>query len=487
MRSLWLGAVLLSAIVVASCGEGPTGDPDAGGATGGGAGGGATGGGIGGGATGGGSGGGSATCTPPANLTRAQQWQRSNRMFISGLNVVMPAPTPAQVTDYFSSFHATALHTWATGFPNEVPARIAAAAPASVPYVTWMNQDGTSAWNGQLLGGLTPPAGRIGYQVSDEPMDVATFQAMATGAAAVRTVDPNGLLIVNFAPGINTWNTIAANTASFAPFDVVSMDQYDYGKNVFKGLARTRAVAMANGKVWWRYLDSYFESPNTDSATEADLRWDAHVGIAYGYTGHTWFLYQVDPGPTGALRTLLFSSSGDYGSAKTPQFTWAANVNLELANLGRAMVLLRNTDVRYVARLLQPAETTAWAVGAGNDPYLAGVAPQGTLGPEAIVGSFRDDCDEPYAFVMTNAHPGGDWPNSSSANQTIRLSFNFASSTDASLDKTAILVLDPVTGQVSPRALTSTGADTATIDLNLRAGAGVLFKYKNARPFALQP
>lgn len=200
------------------------------------------------------------------------------------------------------------------------------------------------------------------------------------------------------------------------------------------------------------------------------------------------FLYQVEPGPMGTLRTAFFKTSGDYASAHTQKFAWAAAINQELANLGRTMVMLRSTDVRYVplSTLYQPPETTAWAPGAGNDPYLSAVAPQGAFGPEAIVGHFRDDCQEPYVFVMTNAHPGGDWPNSTAGNQTIRLSFNFASSTDPSLDKTAVLVLDPVTGAVAPRALTSTGANTATLDLSLRAGAGVLFKYKNARPFVVQ-
>ncbi|GMU62374.1 MAG: hypothetical protein AMXMBFR34_41370 [Myxococcaceae bacterium] len=410
-------------------------------------------------------------------------------MFISGLTVVMPAPTAAQATDYFSGFHANAVHTWATGFPNEVPAWVSAGAPAQVPWLTWVNADGTSAWNGQFLGGVSaPPPGRIGYQIGDEPMDVASFQAMATGAALVRAADPNSLLIVNFAPGITSWSAIAASAASFAPFDIVSMDAYDYGKGVFKSLARARAAALANNKVWWRYLDGYFEAPNSSASTEADVRWDGYVGLAYGYTGHSWFLYQVEPGPMGTLRTAFFTTSGDYASAHTQKFAWAASVNQELANLGRAMVLLRSTDVRYVplSTLYQPPETVSWAPGAGGDPYLAGVAPQGVLAPEAIVGHFRDDCDEPYVFVMTNAHPGGDWPNSSAANQTIRLSFDFASSTDASLDKTAVLVLDPVTGLVAPRPLTSTGANTATLDVPLRAGAGVLLKYKNARPFALQ-
>ena len=67
-----------------------------------------------------------------------------------------------------------------------------------------------------------------------------------------------------------------------------------------------------------------------------------------------------------------------------------------------------------------------------------------------------------------------------------KLDFDFSGATDASLDRSAVQVLDPVTNTIGVRALTSTGANTATLNLLLPAGGGVLLKYKNGRPFARQ-
>ncbi len=66
------------------------------------------------------------------------------------------------------------------------------------------------------------------------------------------------------------------------------------------------------------------------------------------------------------------------------------------------------------------------------------------------------------------------------------LEFDFANAADPSLDRTAVLVLDPATNTIAAHTLT-TGATTAGLDLLLPAGGGVLLRYKNGRPFARQP
>jgi hypothetical protein len=146
-------------------------------------------------------------------------------------------------------------------------------------------------------------------------------------------------------------------------------------------------------------------------------------------------------------------------------------------------VLLRSVEVRYApaVSLYVPSGVTLWAAGAGGEPYLKTVAAAGGL-RDAVVGLFRDDCDEPYVLVQNASHAAGDFPNNSGSPGAFTLGFDFSGSTDASLDRTAILLLDPATDTIAPRALTGT-----TLDLSLPAGGAVLFKYKNARPFARQP
>ena len=182
----------------------------------------------------------------------------------------------------------------------------------------------------------------------------------------------------------------------------------------------------------------------------------------------------------------FFTTKGVYGSARTQQFQWAATLNQQLASLGRTLSLLRSVDVRYVASFLQPAGTTAFTRGAGSDPYLTRVGPPSGTFADVALGFFVDDCAEHYLMVQSQRHQDADFPNSSQSNTTFKVEFDFSSATDPALDRTAVLVLDPVTDVIAPRALTSTGANTASIDLVLPAGGGVLLKYKNGRPFARQ-
>ena len=404
-------------------------------------------------------------------------------MFISALTVVMGPPPASAVTEYFDDFHATAAHTWATGLPLEIDGWVDAGRP-NVRYVSWVDQNGNSYSNGLPLGGAAPRAGRIGYQVGDEPMDFAQLLVMQDGGATVRAADPSGLSILNLSPD-GAKGALAGQGAAMAEFDVLSVDDYTYKKGAYQSLSGLRTAALANGKPYWRYLDSFRYTTETDTTTESDFRWDAYVGATWGYTGHTWFIYQIDPGNPD-LVPLLFTTKGVYGSARTPQFQWAATLNQQLASLGRTLCLLRSTDVRYVASLLQPAGTSGFTRGAGGDPYLTRVSAQGGTFADSALGFFVDDCGEHYVLIQSQRHQGADFPNASQSNTTFKVELDFTAATDASLDRTAVLVLDPVTDTIVPRALTATGANTASLDLVLPAGGGVLLKYKNARAFARQ-
>ncbi len=424
------------------------------------------------------------TCAWPASVNRGTAWTRTQPMFVSGLTVGMPLPTASQVADYFDAFGANAVHTWATGLPARVDA-FRAANHAGFRYVSWVEKDGKSLANGQLLGGIAKnSAGRIGFQIGDEPADDAALDVMLASASAVRAADPDALVIVNFADNPNT-DALLGRAAANTDVDVLSIDRYTYKDDAYPALARVRAAGLAAAKPYWRYLDSFAYTSGDTSPSESDMRWDAMVGLLYGFTGYTWFIYQVDA--PSDLSPELFSAGGDFASAKTARFTIAANVNGEAVRLGRALTQLVSTDVRYVAgtALLQPKGTTSFSAGAGGHPYLSSVTVSNGF-DDAHLGFFRDACGEIYVMLLNPAHTHGRFPLSLERTSTYSLAFDFSKRSDATLDEGALEWMDPSDGQVKTRTLTATGARTAKLDVSLGPGQVFLFKHRNGHAFALR-
>jgi hypothetical protein len=418
-----------------------------------------------------------------APLPRGLEWVRGNPMFVSGLTVSMGAPSAAAVTDYFQGFNANAIHFWATGLPTELAGWRKHAGPA-VPFVSWVDRDGKSlAGQKALIGGLPADApGRIGFQISDEPNDMTHFNAMVAGAKAVRAADPNALIVFNF-----TYNlpqlAQALDQAGASEMDVYSYDVYSRSNKVYEHLARYREVGLKYKRPYWRYIRGYLPSSSSDDAlAESDARWDAFSGLVYGYTGHTWFLYQVHPAHN--LQPALFTEPGSYAAPKTPEFAMVAKINTELRNLGRAITQLESTDVCYTAALsfLQPAETKPFSPGAGGDPFIENITPGGPFA-DYLVGFFTDDAGEQYVMLQNVKHTHGSWPVDLSVGPvTFTVDLDFKSAT---VDKTKLLSLDKTTGKVVSLPLTSLGGSKARLSVTLAAGDPVLFKYATGAPFAL--
>ncbi|MFH1808318.1 MAG: hypothetical protein ABIJ09_06230 [Pseudomonadota bacterium] len=423
---------------------------------------------------------------PPRS--RALQWVRDNPMFISGLTVVMAAPPADFVHAYFDGFHATAVHLWQTGLPDE-QAGWAAAGRSDLRWLSWLNQAGNSSANGQLLGGLTtPPAGRIGYQLWDEPGDYAEFLSMRAGFDAVRGADPGALIVMNHMSGADEVERMCDEYLGNWGGDILSYDAYTRSNSAYGKLALFRERALAHGAPYWRYLKSYYAADGDDPLDASDLRWDAFSGAVYGYTGHTWFLYQIEP-TNPDLVPAFFSIKGDFSSATTAEWANAAQLNTELAHLGRALVLLTSTDVRYQSTwaVTQPAGTSAWSAGAGQDPFLSALEPApGNSFLELLVGFFVDDAGETYAMVQNVRHAHGDWPIDSNNPGTARLEFDF-SSAPVTVDRSTLLQLEQATGNVVEKSLTPIDGNHSRLDVRLAAGDVFFFKYKTGQPFVLQP
>ncbi len=428
-------------------------------------------------------------CVPPPGLTRGAQWVRSNPVAISGLIPGMGAPSAANVSDYFDVFGATATHFWADGLPTN-EAAWSAVGHSAYRFITWTQANGNSPGTGQVVGGVPGLPGRIGYQIGDEPGDLTDWSTMQVGVTAVRAADPAALIIVNFSttnPSAGDLATMLAEASANPDVDVLAYDLYTYTQGAYEPLEMIRAAAQAHGKVYWRYLNSYHAPGESDPPTYNDMRWDAFVGVLYGYTGHSWFLYQVGPPHSGSLESDLFVSTGSYDAQTTQHFQWAAALNAQLAVLGRTVSLLASTDVRYVASssLTQPDGTTGWSAGAGGDPYLTGLGASNNL-HEFAVGFFTDDCGDVYVMVQNANHTHGNFPTVLNAVETITLSFDFASASEPAFDPTTVDVLDKDTGVVSAVSLTSTGATTAELTITLDPGDVYFYKYRTGNPFVQQ-
>ncbi len=424
----------------------------------------------------------------PDGQGRGLRWVRTNPMFISGLTVQMPSPSAEDVRRYFDDFEATAVHLWGTGLPHRMNGW-REASPRPPRFVSWVEDDGRSRDGHQLIGGYgANEPGRIGYQVGDEPLDMEEFLPIEEGLRAIREIDPEALLIVNFSFWAEGLDAILDRYATMDA-DVVSFDTYSMGREVYGRMGIFRAAALEMGRPYWCYLGSYGDHERAQFPHPTGMRWAAMAHATYGYTGYTWFLYQVDPAHR--LLTAIFEQSGVFDSAQTPLFEVAAQLNRELRVLGRALTQLTSTGVRYVPALLetvgilaQPPGTENWARGAGGDGYLVAVETDG-LAQDVVLGFFADDDGGRYFMVQNPNHVRGTFPTDSTNDAQIRLRFDFSSRDEGPPDH--LQWLNARSGAVERQALAAEGGDGAGLSLTLPAGDARLFKYPSNQPFALGP
>ncbi len=421
----------------------------------------------------------------PPTLTRGLRWVRNNPMFISALTVSMGPPPASFVNDYFNGFQANGAHLWEDALPVEMGGWAAAENPR-FRFVSWVQRDGTSRANGRLVGGYPAnPAGRIGYQIGDEPMTWAEFLKCQTGVNAIRAHDPEALLILNFSFKAPEVNRMLEHYGQHMDGDIISHDVYTWTSSVYQHLAKFRRAGLRYGKPYWRYLFSHY-SDREDVISESDLRWEAFMGLVYGYTGHTWFIYQITQNTV--LDPAFFTRQADFNAPKTDLWRHTSKINAEMSRLGRAVTQMTSTDVRYVpsTKYYIPPGAVPWSRGAGGDPYVMDIAPApGHKYLEILSGFFRDDSGEFYVMVQNVRHTHGDIPINREDPGTIRIAFDF-SQAPSGVDRLKILNLNKLTGGIDSVWLTGTGGNTAFADVTLAAGDPFLFKYATGAPFAMR-
>ncbi|MFT5584445.1 MAG: hypothetical protein ACI9VR_002030 [Cognaticolwellia sp.] len=424
---------------------------------------------------------------PWAELPRGLKWVRTQPMFLSGLTVMMDDPSDAVVDQYFDGFHANAAHFWERGAPTEVSGW-QDSGRSDMRWLSWLLADGTSGENGELLGGVGANApGRVGWQISDEPRSWDDIAQVEVGIAAVRAADPDALIVLNLG---YWWEADADEATAYVAqldVDVISNDHYSFNYGTYEFLERHRSAALQVNKPYWRYLKSYTDAGDDTYAKETDRTWNALVGMVYGYTGHTWFVYQIDP--VHGLSTSLYETTGAWSTAPNARWEKAAELNQWMLNLGQITTQLTSTDVRYIPfnAVYTPDLTTSWARGAGGDPYIQDIGPT-NMGSgdfqEGVVGYFEDRRGETYIMLQNANHESADWPLYTRDSADFKITFDF-SQAPAKLSRDSVEVFDYRTGKVSDIALNRSG-DSATLTTEIPAGEVFFFKYKTGAKWARQ-
>ena len=430
--------------------------------------------------------------TPNPNLPRGLAWVRNNPMFISALTVSTGAPTVDQVNLYYDDFNANAAHLWNDGITSQLNGWQAANHPRG-RWLSWVQNDGT-AFNNEVIGGLpASPPGRIGYQVGDEPGlhgdGMTELLEIEEGINAIRRIDPNALLVVNFSFWADEFESLLQYYGSEVDGDVFSYDRYSMGYNEHETLAQVRRVALQWNKPYWRYLKSYHDVGTQNELHPSDYRWTAFLGLLYGYTGHTWFIYQANM--PHVVASDLFPSQGDLGQAYLDEWMLISDLNQQMENLGRSITQLTSTDVRYQPgqMLYLPEGLVAWTPGAGDDRYITAISAQeNTIATirDLAIGFFKDDHGEVYVMIQNQQHSSAQFPIANTFQSTVEITFNF-NNAPTSLETTQVLMLDHVTGEQQTLPLDNLGGGSMKLVYTLNSGDPLFFKYATGRPFPLGP
>ncbi len=420
--------------------------------------------------------------SPESN--RAMQWTRNNPALVSAINVSMGVPPAGFVNTYYGQFHATAVHLWADGLPEEVDGW---AAVRPVRFVAWLNNHGASLSNGLILGGKpanTP--GRIGFQIGDEPSRscgtiscaVNNLNDMAVGVNAVRAADPDALIIVNFKKSDLLEGSLDHYTRQMDG-DIISYSHYSYGRSAYKGLESVRRYGRQYSMPYWCYLKSWISPGDPDGKTASDMRWNAYSSLLYGFTGFTWFVYQINAG--GEVVPSFFRRAGDFNAGRTGLWGEAARLNVALQHLGGVTRKLNSTAVRFIPakEFLQPEGTTNWYRGSGDDPYITDIGPadEDEL-MEISVGFFQDNGGKTYFMIQNVAHTH--WISTDVVDLvdrgTVRVSFDF-SAAPSTTSQSYLFTLNKGTGQSQKLPLTHVEGAQRYLDITLDPGDVILLWY----------
>jgi len=337
---------------------------------------------------------------------------------------------------------------------------------------------------------------RVCYEISHEPDidDPNVVLDMAARIAAVRQAYPNVPVYCRLKAGPGSMqpylDSDIQNYVTTAQPDFLVYGDYlffdgnppePHHPNHFPRLEQFRQIALDANIPYGTGLQTWYGNDNLTALT-------------YGYKFLNSFVYDGWDSPW--LIPVLFSDSR--GTANpTPLFYQLAASNAEVRYLGRALVYLLSTDVRYITGTpggTLPERTARWQAGA-SDSYITSIQVINDPSPDdLVVGYFKpmlEQDDGPALsnqiyFMITNCRHGYDL-SAAGAAQTVQVNFDFASA--PAVDGTAITSLQRLNRQTGLVELISdggtydgltyskTGPTTYSMTVTLPGGTGDLFKF----------
>ncbi|WP_154814220.1 hypothetical protein [Actinophytocola xinjiangensis] len=249
-----------------------------------------------------------------------------------------------------------------------------------------------------------------GFDVYDEPPQ-AKFPTAAAVTAAVRSVAPDLLAYSNLVPGNGaTYAAMVARYIDTVAPPVLSFDRYPIltggviDLNYFDNWAIIRRAGLAAGIPTWVYLQSV-KYARHELPTEAQLRWQANISLAYGAKGILYFTYWTpDPARGEAFESAIITRTGE----RTHLYEAAATLNTQwLTPVGRELKPLVSVSVTHANENPLPP---------GTEPFVPDEYVRAVEGGAVVVGQFRSATDDGSRWVLVVNR-------SDRAETTVRLTF----------------------------------------------------------------
>lgn len=356
------------------------------------------------------------------NEGRGKQWVRSHPFYISGLTQV---DTRYEVDAY----RGAGLNTLLAWKPREGLFEKSVAGDMPWHYHIHRDRYGTTPEEivAHARAFVEKYPGCTGLMFGDEPNEAA-MDYHGTVLAALREAFPDKLIYSNAFPVGGTdelyFGGDAPDNYGYSEYldafaqriagDVLMFDIYPFGGgdghsgSYLINLNVVRETALRHNVPYWAFIQAYQHSGKRRLPSESDLRMQLFSSLAYGFTGFSYFTYDV------AFERGLV----ELDATPSPLYAHAAKVNPEVAHLGKALRFLTSTGVGFIpGRSVIEGETRDNPLSPGTKLWKEIEARPGEIRDirledagekkDGLIGYFEDDAGAPYFMVVNLWHGAG--------------------------------------------------------------------------------
>jgi hypothetical protein len=323
-------------------------------------------------------------------------------------------------------------------------------------------------WSRDAMEGLYPDSPACwGYMIQDEP-SITQFPEMRLRVDEIRAKRPGKLSFINLLPnyagelgftkdemravGLRSYDEYVKRFVEQVNPDLICMDHYptmrpdqDGRWYYLRNLEVMRKYSLERNIPFWNFFNTQMHGGHTDP-TEAQLRWQVYMSLAYGAKGVLYFCYWT-PSPGFGKYSSLITPDG----RKTRHYYQAQRINAALGRLAPVLMDLTSTGVCSIKKTPEPLEKLTGA------------------GLKAIQKADAGDPDLDYV-VGTFSHRDG-----RRAVMVVNHDFAYTALATFVFDVPAAQVMEvrQDTGEISPVLDDSPGIDG--LQLSFDSGEGRLF------------